>query len=267
MIGFLFGKVMWVGRAATFCVGLAVVLAVVLGVGTTALAAVPGDPFKLGRLNTVDRVTSLVGGVTGPLLRVDNNGGGPALALESNPGRPPLAVNAGSGKVANLDADRLDGKDASSFLAAEGKAQAAARADTAGDAGTLDGKDSTGFLAANGKARDAETVDGRDSSEFMGYFGRGADAGSASDSSSSKTVYASCPAGEIALGGGASIERPVFGVPDQPAEFPVALQSVRDFGYSGWMATATEMAPYDGAWRLLVNVTCVPAQDGVAYAD
>jgi hypothetical protein len=39
--------------------GFAVMLAVVLGVGTTALAAVPGDPFKLGKANAVNALTSL----------------------------------------------------------------------------------------------------------------------------------------------------------------------------------------------------------------
>ena len=43
-----FRKVMWVGRTTTFCVGLAVVLAVAFGVGTTALAACPGTPSSWG---------------------------------------------------------------------------------------------------------------------------------------------------------------------------------------------------------------------------
>jgi hypothetical protein len=41
-------KVAWVGRTASMVFGLALVLALVLGVATMALAAVPGDPFKLG---------------------------------------------------------------------------------------------------------------------------------------------------------------------------------------------------------------------------
>jgi hypothetical protein len=97
MIGQTFRKVAWIGRAATFCVGLAVVLAVTLGVAATALAAVPGDPFKLGRLNAVDRLTTLTGSVAGPSLRVENNGGGPALALKASAGGPPLTVGADAG--------------------------------------------------------------------------------------------------------------------------------------------------------------------------
>jgi hypothetical protein len=70
----VFSKVMWVGRATTFCVGLSVILAVVFGIGATALAAVPGDPFRLGRINTIDRLTTLAGNVTGPVLKIDNDG-------------------------------------------------------------------------------------------------------------------------------------------------------------------------------------------------
>ena len=73
------GKVMWVGKATTFCVGLAVVLALMLGVASAALAALPGDPFKLGQSNRVDRLSTLVGTLAGPALRVDNDGSGVAL--------------------------------------------------------------------------------------------------------------------------------------------------------------------------------------------
>ena len=43
-------KVMWVGRATVFLVGLAVILALVFGTATAAFAALSsrGDPFKLG---------------------------------------------------------------------------------------------------------------------------------------------------------------------------------------------------------------------------
>ncbi len=148
----IFSKVMWVGRATTFCVGLSMILAVVFGVGATALAAVPGDPLKLGRINAIDRLTSLAGSVGGPLLRVDNDGGGPALALESNAGNPPLRVNPEAGKATNLDADELDGKDSVDFYSRGEKVADAERADSAtsaGNANTLDGKDSTAFQSSN----------------------------------------------------------------------------------------------------------------------
>jgi hypothetical protein len=41
-------KVMWVGRATAFLLGLAVILALVFGAASTALGA-NGDFFKLGR--------------------------------------------------------------------------------------------------------------------------------------------------------------------------------------------------------------------------
>ena len=107
------------GRATTFAVGLAVILAVVLGVAGTALAAVPGDPFRLGRINSIDRLSTLVGTTANAMLRVDNNGTGPALSLEAGAGNPPLVVNVAAGKATNLDADELDGQDFSTFLPAE----------------------------------------------------------------------------------------------------------------------------------------------------
>ena len=96
--------------------GLALVLALVLGMATMALAAVPGDPFKLGKINSINRVSTLVGSVAGPLLKVDNNGGGAALRLEANTNRPPLTVNADAGKAPNLNADKIDGMEASALL-------------------------------------------------------------------------------------------------------------------------------------------------------
>ena len=75
------GKIMWVGKATTFCVGLAVVLALVLSVGSAALAALPGDPFKLGQTNRVDHLSALVSDLSGAVLKVDNDGSGTALEL------------------------------------------------------------------------------------------------------------------------------------------------------------------------------------------
>jgi hypothetical protein len=156
----LISRAMRIGRATVLAVGLAVVLAATLGITTTALAAVPGDPFKLGQLNAVNRVSKLVGSAKGMLLRVDNNGGGPALFLEANAGRPPLVVNASAGKAKNLNADKLDGKDSSAFLAADGKAADAAHADRADSAARAD-------VATNASdAANADTLDGRNSSDF-----------------------------------------------------------------------------------------------------
>ena len=99
------GKVMWVGRATVFVVGLAVIVALLFGAATTALGA-NGDFFELGRSNFASAVSVL-----------DKSGAGPALRLKVGRGTP-LAVNSSS-KVDNLNADRVDGKDSSSLMPAQ----------------------------------------------------------------------------------------------------------------------------------------------------
>ena len=81
--------------------GLALVLALVLGVVATAFGDT-GDFFKVGRSNFASTVSTLT-----------RSGAGPALSLRADSG-PPLAVNR-QGKVANLNADLLDGKTQSAF--------------------------------------------------------------------------------------------------------------------------------------------------------
>ena len=108
-------KVMWIGRATVFSVGLIVTLAIVLGVGTTALAAVPGDPFKLGKTNTIDHMSTLVGSASGALLKINNNGSGPALDLLVEEGEAPMTVDS-TIQVDDFNADQVDGKSASAFI-------------------------------------------------------------------------------------------------------------------------------------------------------
>jgi hypothetical protein len=98
MIRSVVGKVMWVGRATVFLVGLAVTLALVFGVATAALGA-DGDFFKLGQRNVAQTVSTLV-----------KKGTGSALALQVGADQPPLTVNAAAGTARGLSADELDGK-------------------------------------------------------------------------------------------------------------------------------------------------------------
>ena len=109
---------MRLGKATIFAVGLAVVVAVVLGISSKALAGTGvGAVFNLGQTNSVDALSRLVGSTTGPLLRIDNgNDTGSALQLLVEPKRPPLTVNADAGKAVNLSADELDNKDSSAFF-------------------------------------------------------------------------------------------------------------------------------------------------------
>ena len=120
MVRSVASKVAWVGRATIFFVGLAVVLAVVLGLASAALAGTEvGDAFNLGKTNTVNRISQLVGSTDNPMLRVDNNNvgtGATALTLQVEPGQAPMKVNS-STQVSNLNADLVDGRSASSFVA------------------------------------------------------------------------------------------------------------------------------------------------------
>lgn len=119
------GKVMWIGRATVFMVGLAVTLALISGIATAALAAAPGDPFKLGKTNSINRLSSLVGRTAGFMLKVDNNGTGPALDLQVGPSTTlpsnktvaPMKVDS-QAQVVNLNSDELDGKDSTDFARA-----------------------------------------------------------------------------------------------------------------------------------------------------
>ncbi len=63
----IYEKVMLVGRTTTFTVGLAVILALSMGLASTALAGTGvGARFQLGQTNTVNAITKLVGSVVGP---------------------------------------------------------------------------------------------------------------------------------------------------------------------------------------------------------
>src|SRR5215216_1050065 len=106
-------KVMRVGRATVFLMGLALMLALVFGIASTALGANGGN-FILGSLNnTATAITKLTGTVGGgPALQVSNPStatGSTALDLQVATGKAPMKVNR-STKVTNLNSDLLDGK-------------------------------------------------------------------------------------------------------------------------------------------------------------
>jgi hypothetical protein len=88
-------KVAWVGRTASMVFGLALVMALVFGVATMALAAVPGDPFRLGQVNVINTASALAGNVNNSMLRITNNSEGPSattLNLQVKPGKTPMSL-------------------------------------------------------------------------------------------------------------------------------------------------------------------------------
>ncbi len=110
-------KGVWLGKATVFLVGLAVVLAVVIGLASRATAHTGSvGLFHLNHSNTGTAISDLQGTLNNsPLLRITNNGAGTALGLRVPSDKPPLFVNS-STKVGSLNADLLDGKDESAFL-------------------------------------------------------------------------------------------------------------------------------------------------------
>jgi hypothetical protein len=118
MVKSVFSKVVWVGRATVFLMGLALILALVFGMASTAFGANGGN-FILGSLNnTATAITKLTGTVGGgPALQVSNPStatGSTALDLQVTTGKAPMKVNS-STKVTNLNADKLDGQDSSTI--------------------------------------------------------------------------------------------------------------------------------------------------------
>jgi hypothetical protein len=115
-------RVRSVGRTTVFVVGLATMMAILLGVASMAFAG-NGDPWILGQLNSATSITRLAGqgGVDGPMLQLTNKDSGSddtALDLNVQSGEPPMTVNS-QAKVNNLNADRLDGQNSSAFASYE----------------------------------------------------------------------------------------------------------------------------------------------------
>lgn len=107
------------GRTTALALGVAVMLAVVLGLASSALGA-NGDPWRLGKGNVARAITALGGsaGVNGPMVRLTNNNAGAddtALDLKVQTGEAPMTVNS-TAKVTSLNADSLDGQDATAFM-------------------------------------------------------------------------------------------------------------------------------------------------------
>ena len=114
----IFSGAWWIGRVTALIVGLAVMLALVVGVASAAFGA-DGNSWLLDRSNFATAITKLAGaaGVNGPMLQLTNNNADAndtALDLRVQSGEAPMTVNS-STKVNNLNADQLDGLDFTFF--------------------------------------------------------------------------------------------------------------------------------------------------------
>jgi hypothetical protein len=180
MVRTMFHRVMLVGKAAVFTAGMAMLLALVFGVATTALGATGGN-FILGKANVASAVSKLTAGISGSALQVVNNGAGTALDLRvGSPTTPPadktvapMKVDS-QARVANLNADELDGKDFSSFApsththAGEDISSGTVGEARIDDSLTRDDEVMTRVQAADGTGSglDADQFDGKDSTTF-----------------------------------------------------------------------------------------------------
>ena len=104
-------KLLWMARATSTVVGLAIMLVLVVGVATAGLGATGGN-FYSGKANSAGAVSKLTASIANPALQLVNQStasGATALGLNVASGKPPLKVNATAGKATNLNADKLDG--------------------------------------------------------------------------------------------------------------------------------------------------------------
>jgi hypothetical protein len=120
MVQTIFSGAWRMGRATALALGVAVMLALIVGAASTAFGA-NGDNWKLGKSNFATKITTLTGnlGVNGPMVRLTNNNAGTddtALDLQVQTGEAPMTVNS-STRVDSLNADQVDGKSASEFVA------------------------------------------------------------------------------------------------------------------------------------------------------
>jgi hypothetical protein len=92
-------------------------LALFVALGGTTYAATGGN-FILGQSNSAGNTTSLSAPLAGKkalqLTNTSTGAGATALGLNVASGHPPFTVNSGT-KVANLNADKLDGLDSTTF--------------------------------------------------------------------------------------------------------------------------------------------------------
>jgi hypothetical protein len=259
--------ILWLGRGAATMMGLVIILALMLGVTTRALAGTGvGANFDLGQTNTVDALSRLVGTTNNPLLRIDNNNGGAsatALDLRVEPGQAPMKVDS-STKVVDLNVDQVDSKSAGAFLGANDKAADAAHADFADKAAgatfadqadhadqAAKADDATHAVQAD-RAANAAKVDGLNADEIGVNGWLREEEESASNSVSPKTVTAHCPSGKVVVGTGYDI---VGGKNDAGKETDVVVDEVSPSN-TNVEVTAIEEIRTGADWSVYAFAVC-----------
>lgn len=230
MIRSALGKVAWGGMTVSMVFGLALILALVLGVATMALGA-NGDFFKVGRVNVASAVSTL-----------DKSGAGPALRLLVGSGAP-LTVNS-STKVANLNADKIDGRDFSAFGAQQVIDQEAGPLPVEGTftsrGGTLivsvsgSGYRGTGSSQLEGKIAMDVRVDGGLQGFLVGYTN---ERNSHKAFVSEDLVVRGFPAGEHTVTLGRVYAAVVCNTPNETKDAPCTTTDANDF----FSVTVTEI--------------------------
>jgi len=107
----------------------AVAAAMTFGASSAFAGTGIGAVLNLGRANAVNASTVLQGSTAGQQLRVANNStatGATGIGIHTGLGKPPLVVDS-KAKVSNLNADFLDGRDSSAFVAGGGTIVSARR--------------------------------------------------------------------------------------------------------------------------------------------
>jgi hypothetical protein len=231
-------RFLWLGRATSTVVGLAILFALAIGAANSALAHTNVDNklFHLDHNNNVaTALTKLTGTLSGAVFKLDNNGTGPALFLEANTGRAPLVVNAGAGKATNLNADKLDDREASSFA---------------------DG--------VNGKATDSELLDGQDSSAFQQRVSGVCPEGSSIRSIGADGTTLDCEQDDEGDGGAAQVNnlRTELGTNDgvsNEADDPVSFSQVKNIDSNILSRNADQLDGLDSAlYQRRVSAPCPP---------
>jgi len=262
--------ILWLGRGAATMMGLVIILALVLGVATSALAGTGvGATFDLGRTNTVDAISRLVGSTDNALLKIENSDTGTsatALDLRVEPGQAPMKVDS-STKVVGLNVDEVDGQSASAFLGTNDKAADATHADFADKAAGAtfaDGADeaehaakaddATHALQADRatRAADANKVDGLNADEIGVNGWLREEEESASNSVSPKTVTAHCPSGKVVVGTGYDI---VGGKNDSGKETDIVVDAVTPES-TNVEVTAIEETRNGADWSVYAFAVC-----------